>query len=200
MMTLRVGNNLWMEGTEQMKKPMRMFFLLAGILSLVLGTVVPAFADDQQQSGSIEIHIDGKVYKDGAQALAENKDFQGTCVDAVGFGGKAVRNCTSQGTVETNRKETAKTGSIAAGDTPDEVLARIKKNVSDQWPGQYSLQKTLVDAHIKSWEKLQRNYTDIPDTVFFEIRNRKAREWPDQYSLQETLVDADVKAWKELNQ
>lgn len=192
MMTLRVGNNLWMEGTEQMKKPMRMFFLLAGILSLVLGTVVPAFADDQQQSGSVEIHIDGKVYQNADQAIAENKDFQGTCVDTLGFGGKMVRKCTSQGAVETNRL------TATAGDIPDEVLARIKKNAADQWPGQYSLQKTLVDAHVKSWEKLQHNYTDIPDSVFFEIRDRKAREWPDQYSLQETLVDADAKAWKEL--
>ena len=90
--------------------------------------------------------------------------------------------------------------STFAENIPENVLARIKKNVSDQWPGQYSLQKTLVDAHVKSWLKLQRNYGDIPDSVFFEIRDRKAREWPDQYSLQETLVDADVKAWKELNQ
>ena len=85
-----------------------------------------------------------------------------------------------------------------AEDIPVEVLARIKANIANEWPGNYSVQKTLVDANSKSWQKLQRNYTDIPDKVFYEIRDRVAAEWPDNYSVQETLVTAQAKAWKEL--
>ena len=85
-----------------------------------------------------------------------------------------------------------------AEDIPVEVLARIKANIANEWPGNYSVQKTLVDANVASWQKLQRNYTDIPDKVFYEIRDRIAAEWPDNYSVQETLVTAQAKAWKEL--
>lgn len=88
----------------------------------------------------------------------------------------------------------------SAEEIPPDVLARIKAQIAQEWPGNYSVQKTLVDANVAGWQKLQRNYTDIPDQVFFEIRDRVAAEWPDQYSVQATLVEANVKAWKELNQ
>lgn len=88
----------------------------------------------------------------------------------------------------------------SAENIPNEVLARIKNRITNENPGEYYLQKILVDAEVKSWLELQHNYTDVPDSVFFEIRDRKARENPDQYYLQKILVDADAKAWKELNQ
>lgn len=81
-----------------------------------------------------------------------------------------------------------------------EVLARIKAYVAQQYPGNYAVQKMLVDADVASWQKLQRNDTDAPDAVFFEIRDRVAQQYPDHYSVQQMLVEADAKAWKELNQ
>ncbi len=80
------------------------------------------------------------------------------------------------------------------------VVTQIKSRIAAEHPGDYYLQKILVDAEIKSWQELQHNYTDIPDSVFNEIRDRKAQEHPNQYHLQQILTDADVKAWKELKQ
>lgn len=88
----------------------------------------------------------------------------------------------------------------SAEEIPPDVLARIKATIAQRYPGNYAVQKMLVDTDVASWQKLQRNDTDIPDAVFFEIRDRVAQRYPDHYSVQQMLVEADVQAWKELNQ
>ena len=89
--------------------------------------------------------------------------------------------------------------SIFAENIPDDVLARIKSKIAERYPGNYSMQKMLVDADVNSWKELQRNYTGVPDSVFLDIRGRVAERYPDNFSMQKMLVDADAKAWKELN-
>jgi hypothetical protein len=91
-------------------------------------------------------------------------------------------------------------GNIEAGPMPPEVVAKVKQDLAAQWPNNYSLQKTLLDAQIEAYNQLQ-NYADtqIPPQVITDIKADLARQWPNNFSLQKTLLDAQVSSYKQLH-
>jgi hypothetical protein len=83
---------------------------------------------------------------------------------------------------------------------PDDVLNRIKKRHSDQYPDNYSMQKIMADADVKAYKEL-KGYSDqnVPKDIIIRIIRKNYNAYPDNYSMQKIMVDADMKAYKDLH-
>lgn len=76
------------------------------------------------------------------------------------------------------------------------AIADIKAKLGKKYPGSYSLQKTLLDGHLKAYHFL---CSEPATDVNVEILEKKLKRYYPSFSLIQTLYEADKKAYGELN-
>jgi hypothetical protein len=76
------------------------------------------------------------------------------------------------------------------------AVSDIKAKLEAQYPGSYSLQKTLLEGHMEAYE-----YTKgLPATdVNAQILGNLLRKYYPSFSLIKTLYEGNIKAYRELN-
>jgi hypothetical protein len=84
---------------------------------------------------------------------------------------------------------------------PPDVEQRIKQVYIQKYPDDYSMQKTLIEDQINSYQYLQSwaSESKVPQDVFDKIKADYVQKYPDDYSMQKTLIQDQVQSYIQLH-
>lgn len=89
-----------------------------------------------------------------------------------------------------------------AQSVPSLVEQKIKEHYEEKYPGNYSVQETLVRSQLDAYRFMQRwdHEPGVPDDVLRDLKARYAAKYPHNYSMQKTLVQSQIKSYLKLHQ
>jgi uncharacterized protein CbrC (UPF0167 family) len=72
---------------------------------------------------------------------------------------------------------------------PSDITSEIKQAIASRYPGNYSVQRTLIEKQCEDYLALQSFRTDVPADILGGITETIARRYPGNYSVQRTLIN-----------
>lgn len=89
---------------------------------------------------------------------------------------------------------------VHAESMPDNVLSRVKEQTSAEYPGNYAVQKLMLDEQKKAYKFLSTYVPkSVPPDILKKIKEDAASQYTDNYAVQKMIVEEQVKAYLELN-
>ena len=87
-----------------------------------------------------------------------------------------------------------------ASGMPENILSEVRASIESRYPDNYSMQKTLIQDQVKSYEYLEGYYpSSVPYDVFERIKEKIISRYPYNFSMQKTLIKDQVNSYLELN-
>ncbi len=84
-----------------------------------------------------------------------------------------------------------------ANGMPGDILAEVKSSIESRYPDNYSMQKTLIDDQVESYDFLQDYYpSSVPSDVFEQIKESIESRYPYNFSMQKTLIQDQVESYE----
>ena len=85
------------------------------------------------------------------------------------------------------------------GGMPTDLLGKVRASIESRYPDNYSMQKTLIDDQVQSYEYLQGySPSSVPSDVFREIKESIETRYPYNFSMQKTLIQDEVQSYEYL--
>lgn len=83
-----------------------------------------------------------------------------------------------------------------------DFIAEIKAKAAKEWPGDYTMQKFVIERQTKAAKKVgeyHEKYKNGPKAIH-QILLKAAKEWPDDYAMMIFVFERQLKAYRELHQ
>ena len=93
------------------------------------------------------------------------------------------------------------TSSALAQSVPADVEQRIRQIYADKYPGNFSMQKVLINDQFDSYKFIQRwnSEYNVSREILYKFKEIYDQKYPYNFSMQKVLIQDQVKSYLDLN-